>query len=510
MKYKNIGWSVKTPTMKVVYITILFIILTKISLGQDPESTPVDILNSDVLFIQNIGGEDIKKLVGHVKLQQGDAIMNCDSAIILPNNDVDAQGHILINKGASVKLSGNFLYYNSISKSALVRGNVKLTDGKMVLATSEIYYDLTPDIGYYTSGGVVTSEDTKIKSQRGTYYATTKDVFFKGNVKVTNPKYTLTSDTLKYNMQSKFVTFYGSTKIFNDSSTILCDNGWYDSKQNIASFGVGTIIYSGAQKLDADSLYYLRTTGYGQVFKRYTFIDTAMKAEMTGTYAQYYDKEKKVIGYNRPLMTSYDDKEAPLYIRAEILKTEQPNGVKAFYGYKKVRIYKKDFQAVCDTMIYNYADSVFRLYRNPTIWNDSSQLLGDTVFLETSNRKPKLAHLLQNGFVSEHLEKTLYNQMKGDVINIYFKNGKTEKLHTIENAESKYYGKEEGKGYQGINSAKSREIISYFEDGKIQRIQFIYKPEAVFTPMQKITNELYFIKGFRWKESERPRGKGDL
>jgi lipopolysaccharide export system protein LptA len=495
---------------KVVCITILFILLTKITFGQEEESTPVDILNSDMLYIQNIGGEDIKKLIGHVQLQQGDAIMNCDSAIILPNNDVDAQGHILINKGATVKLSGNFLYYNSTSKTALVRGNVKLSDGKMILATSEINYLLTPDIGMYVTGGVVTSEDTKIKSQRGTYYATTKEVYFKDNVKVTNPKYTLTSDTLRYNMQSKFVTFYGSTKIFNDSSTILCDNGWYDSKQNIASFGVGTVIYSGAQKLQSDSLYYFRSTGYGQVFKKYTFTDTAMKAEMTGTYAQYFDKEKKVIGYDRPLMTSYDDKEAPLYIRAEILKTEQPKGVKAFYGYKKVRIYKKDFQAVCDTMIYNYADSVFRLYRNPTIWNDSSQLLGDTIFLQTSNRKPKLAHLLQNAFVAEHLEKEIYNQMKGDVINIHFKNGKTEKLHTIENAESKYYGKEEGKGYEGLNSAKSREIISYFEDGKIQRIQFIYKPEAVFTPMQKLTNDLLKIKGFKWKSGERPMGKGDL
>ncbi|MBK7957977.1 MAG: hypothetical protein IPK03_07510 [Bacteroidetes bacterium] len=508
-KYRQVYKQLKLSKSVFWMFLIAWIFAIKSAKSQE-ETTPVDILNADLLNILQINGKEVKKLIGNVKLKNKDAIMYCDSAIVDADNNIDAAGHIVILKGDSVRLSGNFLIYPAATKIANVRGNVKLTDLKMILNTTELWYEMNGDVGYYNNGGVVTSKDTKIKSTYGTYYKRTRDVFFKDKVKVTNPKYKLNSDTLKYNLDNEFVTFYGATEIFNDSSTIWCNTGWYDSKKNIASFGANTFIISGAQWLRTDSLYYLRDIGYGKVMKRYDFHDTSLHIIMEGDYADYYDKSNHVIGRNRPLLTHEQDKDNILFMRAEILETMEEGGSKTFFGYKKVRMYKKDFQAVCDTFVYSYRDSTFKLYRDPLLWNDSSQLKADTIFLYTKNKQPNKASLFTKAFVSEHLEQNLFNQMKGNIIHIYFKNKKTDYMEAYPEAENKYFGREDGKGYEGLNSAKSDKIIAYFLEGKVNRIQFVGKPEAVFTPMKKVGKDMLFLMDFKWQGSLRPISKEDL
>jgi hypothetical protein len=150
------------------------------------------------------------------------------------------------------------------------------------------------------------------------------------------------------------------------------------------------------------------------------------------------------------------------------------------------------------------------MYRDPIIWNDSSQLTADTIFLETENKKPRLAHLKTNSFVVEHVEDQFYNQMKGNNTFIYFKSGNSDKMISIGKAESAYYGKEDGKGIQGLNLTQSEEIISYFEDKKVSRIQFIQKPNAIFIPIQNVTNDKMYLQGYKWKDDLRPRKYEDL
>ncbi len=507
---KNLFYSFHLSKFQRYAVCLFFICLIQTMKLTAADTALVQILHADALKIVNINGANIKKLIGHVQLQHNDAVMNCDSAIINEQEDVDAQGHIVVHKGANITMTGNTLYYQSAEKFATVRGNVRLSDAKMTLQTNELFYDMPLDAGYYINRGLVTSQENKIRSVRGIYYAKDRDVFFKEDVTVTNPKFKLKSDTLKYNVDNEIATFYGGTQIYNDSSTIWCKTGWYNTKTNISSFGANTILLNMPQWMQTDSLYYEKNTGYGRVLKKYEYHDTALHMTMEGNFAEYFEKQNRVIGYNRPLLTYEQDRQNLLFMRADTFITKEINGIKSFYGYKKVRMFKNDFQAVCDTLIYSLSDSTFRLFNRPLLWNDSTQLSADTIFLLTKNKKPFKADLLQNAMAAEHLMTYAFNQIAGRTINIYFKAGKTDFLHAIQDARSKYYGREEGKGYQGLNTSESKEIKAYFVEGKVDRIQFLGLPKAVFTPIKKLGKQDYYLLNFSWKGALRPKSKEDL
>ena len=57
--------------------------------------------------------------------------------------------------------------------------------------TDELHYDMNMHIGDYYNGGKVVNKNTIVTSKEGTYYADTKDVFFKKNVKLKDPAYEL-------------------------------------------------------------------------------------------------------------------------------------------------------------------------------------------------------------------------------------------------------------------------------------------------------------------------------
>ena len=81
-----------------------------------------------------------------------------------------------------------YLKYIGTEKTAYLQKDVKLVDKKATLFTQDLDYNLGSGIGNYHNGGKVINGKTTITSKDGTYYADTKDVYFKNDVVVTQPK----------------------------------------------------------------------------------------------------------------------------------------------------------------------------------------------------------------------------------------------------------------------------------------------------------------------------------
>ena len=41
------------------------------------------------------------------------------------------------------------------------------------------------------------------------------------------------------------------------------------------------------------------------------------------------------------------------------------------HAYNKVRAYRTDVQAVCDSLVYNSLDSCMTMYKDPIVWNNN-------------------------------------------------------------------------------------------------------------------------------------------
>lgn len=51
------------------------------------------------------------------------------------------------------------------------------------------------------------------------------------------------------------------------------------------------------------------------------------------------------------------------------------------HAYPKVRAYRLDMQAICDSLVFNSQDSCMTMYKDPIVWNGNRQLLGEKILV---------------------------------------------------------------------------------------------------------------------------------
>lgn len=470
----------------------------------------VQIIHADKLqFYTDADGKPVRKLVGNVQLQQDSTLLYCDSAFLhKEENSVKMFGHVKITDGDSIEATSNTLDYDGNNKKAKLIGDAVLTDSKMVLSSDILYYDKNTGIGYYLEDGTLLNGETMLTSKKGYYHSATSEAYFSDSVHIEDPQYQLDSDTLMFNTSTKVTYFYGNTTIYNEESTINCKNGTYDTKRQIATFGINTTILNEPQTLLADSLYYEKENGYGKVMKAFTWTDSEMNVGLEGTDAEYFENKNEIIAYNRPLLNSIIEEDT-MFLRGDTIIARNDT-VKSFTAYKKVRVFKKDLQAVCDSLFYNNSDSVLKMFQNPIMWNEGSEMKGDSVFAFIKSGKIDQIEFINNSFILSQSKGRLFDQIKGKSITAYFKDSKLERMLVVKNAESLYFGKDEEENYMGGNQSKSAKMWIYTGDNKIKKIVFLEKPEAVFTPLSQMSKKDIYLKGFKTNFELKPFSKDDL
>jgi lipopolysaccharide export system protein LptA len=476
------------------------------------EQKEVEIINADYLKMGELNGKKITSLVGNVALKQDGVLMWCDSAIMdKETNSVDAYGRVHIQQD-TVNAYSQTLHHDGNKKFSQLNGKVRLTDGQMVLYTEELFYDVKNKMSYYLVGGRVVKDSTVITSKRGYYYSQNRQVFFQGDVVMLDPNYNLNSDTLMYQVETKISNFYGNTEIFNKDSRIFCDNGWYDSKRDVSSFGKNTVVLNPPQRLEGDSLYYERFRGFGKAVGPFVWTDSSMEVEIHANYGEFIDSQQYIMATQKPLMIYKMDKDS-LFLTSDTLKSMTKSAtdtIKNFYAYHHVRMFMKQMQGVCDSLFYSFADSTFRMFYKPVLWTDGIQMSGDTIYLQTKNKKAEKLSIYKSAFIVSPSGKKYFDQIKGINIFGYFVDNTLDHMDVKGNGESIYFGKDEKEKYIGNNKALSTDITLYFFDKKINKIVFIQKPEAVFTPLKKLTEEQYHLKDFKWQIDRKPKSREDI
>ncbi len=197
----------------------------------------------------------------------------------------------------------------------------------------------------------------------------------------------------------------------------------------------------------------------------------------------------------------------PPAVKPKKKKDEEPRVILA---YNDVRIFKSDLQATCDSLSYSTLDSMFRLYRLPVIWSDTSQFTADTVQIQLANDKIDRIYLRVNSFIVNSPDELFFNQIKGKNSTAFFEDGELRRVRVEGNAESVYYALDEEEAYIGVNKTVCSEMMLEFDDDGLTGIRFYAQPTANLFPMKKADHEGLKMPGFNWQEEKRPRSVEDL
>lgn len=491
-------------------LLILFFCQPEYCLGQ--KKTKIKILNADVLEYKDLGDTKVKRLIGHVKLQHQNTILHCDSALFQENiNKIFAQGHVHIEDENSIDVYGDSLIYDGNEKTAELYGNVVLTDDKMRLTTDHLRYNTGDNIAYYNNGGTLVNKENTLTSKIGYYDAKSKNIYFKDSVKLVNPEYIIECDTLIYNNSTEIVNFVGPTTISSPNDTIYCESGWYNTNDHSSEFTQNAWIKTATFFLSGDTLEYNRDLGIGKAYNDVSWTDSSGKTILTGDYAEYYESDEHTLVTKNPIMINVMQNDS-LFLAADTLHSmlDSSKKYRLFLAYNDVKIFRKDFQAVADSLSFSYEDSIFRLYHDPVVWFNETQMFADTITIELKEEVIHRIILKNDCFIISEEVDPIYNQIKGKNVIGYFKNDSLVKMNVIGNGQSIYYAVDDSDAFVGANKAECSDILLKFKDNKLAQVLFIFQPDATFLPMTQIDPLKLRLDGFAWMDYRHPKSKEEL
>ncbi len=534
----------------IIYFFCAIFIFFHLSLyAQQPADTSskkkIIILNAERLNYQKIDSAEFQSAAGKVIIQQETTLFYGDSIVLnKTKNLLEAFGHVHINDNDSIDTYSDYLRYLGNDKKAYLKGNVKLTDGKGVLTTPDLDYDLNTHIGIYTKTGKVVSDKSVLTSTEGYYYGETKDVFFKKNVKLVNPDYIVTTDTLLFNTYTNVATFIVPTLIVsNDKRKIYTSDGYYDLTHKKAYFGKRPHIEDSTTILDADQVASNDSTRESEANGNVVYRDTAQGITIFSNNLKSNGTQSSFLATQKPVMVIRQDKDS-IYIAADTFfsarlstlrkyriipvildslpakdsiviadsaKAKQDSAKDRFVeAYYNVKIFSDSLQAVGDSLFYSSEDSAFRLFKDPVVWSQQSQISGDTIYLFTLNKKPKRMYAFENAISVQKVGPDYYNQVKGRTINGYFINGEIDSIRAKGNAESIYYGQDDSSKFVGVNQATADVIDMYFANREAQKVVFRSNLVGTSYPMRQIDPSAMRLRNFKWLDNRRPKTKYDL
>lgn len=477
-------------------------------------------------------------LAGNVALKQGTTFFYSDSCVINNNTKTfEAWGRVHINDADTTNIYSNHLRYLIDKKIAYLDGAVKLTDGKGILTTPDLEYDMSTSIGIYKHGGKVVNKKTILTSKEGYYYGGLRDIYFKNKVVLKDPGYDITTDSLLYNTESGMVRFITETLIKDSSGrTIETKDGFYNLQTGKAEFGQRPIIRDGKLFITGDRVAFNDSTGVYQGAGNVIIIDSVQGTTIIAGEV-YGDKKKdRILATRKPLMIIKQENDS-IYVTADtlfsarltdlygkkdsvlkdsikgtkVIKADEKDSTNRYFeAYRNVRIFSDSLQAVADSMFYSFKDSIFRLYQDPVIWAKESQITGDTVLVFTKNKKADHIKVFENSFMVNRMDPEIYNQIKSTRMDGFFKEGAIDSVRASGFAQSIYYIQDNDSAYTGVNESKSDIIDIYFGNQALQKIVFRSTVTGTVWPIKQKQPSEMRLPNFRWLDDRRPKTKYEL
>ncbi len=413
------------------------------------------------------------------------------------------------------------LLYNADTEKATFISPTTIYDGRSVIYTSDGYYDMKNGNANFGSRPVIQDSTQYITAEKIQFDKNSGEGFAEGN--------------FVYKDTAQGVTVLSGESFFNNiAKTFLASSKpvMIIKQENDSLFIASDTLYSGIQ-IDTvykkDTLVKIVERELWVPKEDSTLADSTSPGNTPGlrplktpgkNILKRTDVEKDSITISdslqhAPVAAIDSSLLHAIIVRDTITEivnadVERIDSIRFFRAYHNVRVFADSMQAVCDSLFFSGADSIFRMFTNPVMWAKESQITGDTIFLHTKDKKPKEVEVWENAFSISKSGELYYNQLKGNAINGFFHDGDIEHIRAKGSAESLYYLQDEDSAYTGANYAQADLINLYLKKKELQKITWINEVSGVMYPVKEVPEDKRQFRAFRWEEARRPKTRLEL
>ncbi|WP_396603403.1 OstA-like protein [Algibacter sp. R77976] len=465
-----------------------------------------------------------------VHIEHSGANMWCDKAIhYSKDNFIEAYGNVILKQGDTINMTSQYVEYSGLTELAFASGDVVMTDPNSTITSDTLYMDRTKQQAFYRSGGTVVKDSSgTITSKIGRYYMDQKKYQFVEDVILVSDESTINSDYFDFYSDTGFAYLFGPSTITTEESKTYCEKGFYDTENKVGYALKKARIDYDNRIIEGDSLYFDNNKSFASATNNITVTDTINKSIIRGHYAEVFKEKDSVFITKRALAITVQEKDS-VYIHADkIMVTGKPENriIKAYYNAK---IFKTDLSGKSDSIHSDQKTGItkllniprlskgdkFSVVRKPILWNLENQMTGDTIHLLSNNETEKIDSLLvfENAFIisKDTISKNGYNQINGKrLVGLFDDENQLKQVDVTKNAQSIFYARNDKQELIGIDKSKSGSITILFSEGDIDEYTRYNQIDGNLFPESKFPEKEKFLKGFDWREEERPKSVEDL
>lgn len=351
-----------------------------------------------------------------------------------------------------IRITCNYARQIISTNIAVLKGNVIVHQGNMIMKSDEMNYDGNLKIAKSIRLLEIIDDGTYLRANRGTYYVNEKKADFIGNVLIENDTTVIVSDQLIFYRETDISLAKGNANIKSKTESVYL---------------IGDIIENYPQKS------YSIIKGNTNLFQ----VDTILEKNKI-----IYDTLKIICD----TIESYRNN-PELYLFKNNVKIKR-NGIFAQSNFARL----------------NKTENIILFKEKPMVWYGEFQLYADSILVKTSNKNLEYIKAYNNALSvnKDSLYENRYNQISGNNIEISFINGKLSKINSIGNSQSLYFINNEEKP-EGADRKNTDNIEIIFNDGEAENIFWIGKTSGFYIPENILLSSIskYNLTNLQWLEN---------
>lgn len=520
--------------MKIPYpFYFLIVYFTATIFGYAQEKKQIEILYSGRINIDEAKYPGAKVLTRddsqQVHIIHENINLWCDRAIQYSNeNFIEAYGNVKMVQADTITMTSKYVEYSGLTQLAFASGDVVLRDPSSTITTDTLYFDRLKQEAFYRNGGTVVKDTSgTITSKLGRYYMSLKKYKFVQDVVLVNKDATINSNYFDFYSDTGHAYLFGPSTIVTEESTTYCEKGFYDTKAKIGYAMKNAKIDYDNREIKGDSLYFDNNISFASATNNIKVTDTINNSVVKGHYAELFKAKDSLFITKRAYAITVQERDS-IYIHGDTLMVTGKPEKRITRIFRNVKLYKSDMSGKADSIHMNQETGLTQLINiskgeqrdafsvklKPILWNIENQMTGDTIHLISNPKTEKLDSLIvfNNAFIiSKDSLGTGYNQINGmRLVGLFDDNNELYNIDITKNAQSIYYLRNDEDELEGIDKSKSGAINIKISNKEIEEVTKINQVDGDLYPESKYPENEKILKGFDWRDEERPRSVKDL
>ena len=451
------------------------------------------------------------------------------------------------------------------------RDNVNMYTDSVFVRTTALDYDSKLQKALFVSPIDFHKDDNMLSSEGGWYLRDDDLFFFTGNVHAITPTQEVWGDSLYYSRPVNNITMLGNVQLQDTTRSVAAVSDYLlyedslstltlrkkaavalwsekDGKVDTTYCGAEALVYKTVRKCDLDSLElslsqsrlelmqsdavkeYRKRASEQAAQKNQQAADANAPAGRTAASAQ---RNKSSQGGAKPsdslpatqpsdslstmmsdsLAVASRDSLAIAALDSLTLNVPAPDTTKVdfAFGLGDVRIFREDMQMRCDSLVFCALDSIARFYRDPVVWNEQRrQYTSDSLFVLVKDQIVDRANLISNAFVAIKEDSLLFDQIRSTEVMAYFDDEMALKRFDALGGVNAIFYLEENDELATVNKVEAKLMSATLADGDLESLYYFEQPKNDAYPIVQFPQKDRLMKGFTWRDDERPKSKEDI